>query len=136
MSVKKRMIAAFPFDILLLFGESENVTASGVLGAVVDLKGYGFSEFSTVMDISVADDADGDETYSVALQLSDDLAFTVPVEYAARAITRGDLGRQFFPANNQINATMYRYARLFVTVGGTTPSFTATAFLSEPVVSG
>ena len=135
MSVKKRMIAAFPLDILLLFGESIVKTASGVVGNVVDLKGYGFGQFSTVLDILASDDADADETYVLTLELSDDEAFTAPVEYSSRTLVAGALGRQFFPANNQIDATMYRYARINSTLGGTTPSLTVTAFLSEPVIS-
>ena len=133
-SVKKRNVGAFPLDIDLLFGESENITATGVIGAVVDLKGYGFGKFAAVVDVLVSDDADADETYVVSLELSDDLAFSVPVEYAARILVPGALGRQFIPANNQIDATMYRYARLKGTLAGTSPSLTVTGFLSEPVL--
>ena len=134
MSVKKRNIAGFPLDALQIFGESENITASGVIGDVVDLKGYGFGQGSCVFDVILAEDGDGDETYEVVLELSDDLAFSVPVAYGSRAITRGQLGRDFFPMNNQVNETLYRYARLSGVLAGTTPSLTVTAFLSEEVM--
>ena len=134
MSVKKRNIAAFPLDIEQLFGEDVNITTSGVIGSVVDLKGYGFGKGCVVIDVKLAEDGDADETYAVALELSDDLAFSVPVEYGRRSIARGQLGRDFFPMNNQIDATMYRYARVSGDLAGTTPSLTVTSFLSEEVM--
>lgn len=136
MSVKKRNVNAMPLDAEQLIAENEVVAASGAVGNVIDLKGYGYGKGSLVLDVIASDDANGDETYSVALELSDDLAFTVPVLALSVDLPRGDLGRRIQEFSNQIGDTMYRYARVNVTVGGTSPSVTLTAFISEVVKNG
>ena len=134
MSVKIRNVNAAPFDIEQLYAEDLNITASGALGAVVDLKGYGFGKGTIVADVSVSDDADADETYVIAHELSDDLAFTVPVQDWAITLTPGELGRVLMePMNNQIGGVMYRYSRLTAVLAGTTPSLTGTYFLTESI---
>lgn len=133
MSVKKRNVAAMPLDAEQIYAEDLNVTASGVLGVPVDLKGYGFGKGTLVMDIKVSDTGDADETYAIVHELSDDLAFTVPVEDFTITLVPGELGRKLEPMNNQIGDTMYRYSRLRSVLAGTTPSLTGTYFLSETI---
>lgn len=133
MSIKKRNVAGMPLDALQIYAEDLNKTATAVLGAVVDLKGYGFGKGTIVIDISVSDDADADETYEIIHELSDDLAFTVPVKDFSITLVPGELGRTLEPMNNQIGPTMYRYSRLRVVIAGTSPSLTGTYFLSQSI---
>ena len=129
----KKNITALPFDFEQLFGEDTTVTASGVIGAVVDLKSYGFNEGTVVVDVTASDDTDANETYVVTVEVSTDQAFTTPVAIAARTLTAGTLGSQLIPVNNQ-GEEMYRYIRLNSTLGGTTPSLTVNAYLSESII--
>lgn len=133
MSVKKRNVAGMPLDALQIYAEDLNKTASAVLGAVVDLKGYGFGKGTIVMDISVSDDTTGDELYDIVHELSDDLAFTVPVKDFSITLVPGELGRTLEPMNNQVGGTMYRYSRLRAVLAGTTPILTGTYFLSQSI---
>jgi len=129
----KKNINAMPIDALQIFAENTNITASGVFGAVVDLKGLGFGKATLVMDVAVADAADADEVYSVGVEFSEDLAFSTPVQDQVIDIPRGVLGRKLQPINNQIGDTMYRYVRLNLVLAGTTPSLTMTSFISEDI---
>ena len=129
----KKNITALPFDFEQLFGEATTVTASGVIGAVVDLKSFGFNEGTVVVDVTAADATSADETYVATVEVSTDLAFTTPVAIAARTLTRGVLGSTLIPVNNQ-GEEMYRYIRLNSTLGGTTPSLTVNAYLSESII--
>jgi len=129
----KKNITALPFDLALLFGEATTVTASGVIGAVVDLKSLGFNEGTVVVDVTASDDASANETYVVTVEVSTDLAFTTPVAIATRTLSKGVLGSQFIPVNNQ-GEEMYQYIRLNSTLGGTTPSLTVNAYLSESII--
>lgn len=133
MPIKKRNVAGMPLDALQIYAEDLNVIASGVLGDVVDLKGYGFGKGTLVLDIKVSDDADADEEYSIVHEMSDDDAFTVAVEDFTITLTPGELGRKLEPINNQIGDTMYRYSRLRAVISGTTPSLTGTYFLSQSI---
>ena len=133
MSVKIRNVAAMPIDAEQIYAEDLNKTASAVLGDVVDLKGYGFGKGTLVLDIKVSDDADADETYAIVHELSDDLAFSSPVEDVTINLVPGALGRRFEPINNQIDGVMYRYSRLRAVLAGTTPSLTGTYFLGESI---
>ena len=133
MSVKIRNVAAMPIDAEQIYAEDLNVTASGVLGSPVDMKGYGFGKGTLVLDIAVSDDTTGDELYDIVHELSDDLAFTVPVEDITITLVPGELGRKLEPINNQIGGVMYRYSRLRAVLAGTTPILTGTYFLGESI---
>ncbi len=125
-------ISALPFDFEQLLGEATTVTASGVIGAVLNLKSLGFNEGTVVVNVTASDAADANETYVVTVELSTDLAFTAPIAVAVRTLTAGVLGHQFIPVNNQ-GEVMYQYIRLNSTLGGTTPSLTVDAYLSESI---
>ena len=134
MSIKKRNVAAMPIDIEQLYAEDLNITASAVLGQVVDLKGYGFGKGTVVMDV-VTVDTDASETYDIVHELSDDAAFTSP------GCRRYDPGCGRYQSATQsssrsttkIGATMYRYSRLRAVLAGTAPDLTGTYFLSESI---
>lgn len=128
----KKNISALPFDLEQLLGEGAVVAASGVIGNVLNLKSLGFNEGTVVVNVTASDDANADETYVVTVELSTDLAFTAPIAVATRALTRGVLGQQFIPVNNQ-GEEMYQYLRLNSTLAGTTPSMTVDAYLSESI---
>jgi len=136
----KKNMNSLPIDALQIFGENTNITASGVIGAVVDTKGLGWGKGTLVLDVKLAEDGDADETYAVAVEWSTDEAFTVPILDVTIPVTRGDVGRKFEPVNNQVagaldsSDAMYRYVRLSGVLAGTTPSLTVTAYLSETTV--
>lgn len=132
-SVKIRNINAAPFDIEQLYAENLAVSSAGsnALGGVIDLKGYGYGKGVIVMDITLAEDGDADETYEIVHELSDDAAFTVAVEDFTVPVPAGFTSRMFEPMNNQIGGVMYRYSRLRAVLAGTTPAMTGTYFLSE-----
>jgi hypothetical protein len=136
----KKNMNQLPIDALQIFGENTNITASGNIGAVVDTKGLGWGKGALVLDVKLADDTDGNETYAVVVEWSTDLAFTSPVKDFTIDITRGDVGRRFEPINNQVagaaegDDAMYRFVRLRGVLVGTTPSLTMTAYLSETII--
>ena len=136
----KKNMNQLPIDSLQIFGENANLTASGVIGAVVDTKGLGWGKGTIVLDVKVAVDTDATETYEVVVEWSTDLAFTVPVRDVSLLIASGDVGRRFEPVNNQISGAaessdaMYRYVRLSAVLAGTAPDLTLTAYLSETIV--
>jgi hypothetical protein len=126
-------ISALPFDFEQKLGEATTVTASGVIGvAALNLKSLGFNEGTVVVNVTASDDTSADETYVVTVELSTDEAFTAPIAVAVRTLTRGVLGQQFIPMNNQ-GEVMYQYLRLNSTLSGTTPSLTVDAYLSESI---
>ena len=77
----KKNVNALIFDAEQeLAPNGTNLTASGVLGAAVDLKGLGFGKGTVVLNVESIDTADADETYSFDIEMSEDEAFTVPVK--------------------------------------------------------
>jgi hypothetical protein len=91
-----------------------------------------------VPTVSALDRSSGDETYRISLQLSANAAFTAPVETAALAliaVTGADAPTLLL--SNKLGGRVYRYGRLKIAVGGTTPSVRLTAFLAKrPAVGG
>lgn len=120
-------------DSRLEFSVAQALTATAVSTNVVDLSsdrniGPGRSMWVVVQVDEALDDAEGNETYSVALQTSNtegsgyaDIA-TVSLPRGSAAGTRFVIGMPY--AND-------RYLRLNYTLGGTTPAGTVSAWLTD-----
>ena len=122
------------YDNLLLLKDAGALTATGAgtvggSARVLDL-GPGASQAKVIIDSSAltTGGASG-ETYRVALQGSNDLAFSTSVELGSVAVT--GTGRTEMHFTTRPNDTIYRYVRSYFTVGGTSPSINATAFIAK-----
>lgn len=128
----------YTFDADLEFKDSGSVTASAAAqvdsaAKVVDL-GTGFFKADLVIDITSIEVATGNESYKVAVELSDDSGFSSGSEFERCAIVFGDssihggdtdtaTGRYVLPFDNRFgDGTTYRYARVYTTVAGTIDS--------------
>ncbi len=126
---EKDNIQAFFLDALQVFADNgEVLTASGVLGAFIDLKGVGFAEGTVVVDVAVIDTGDADETYDLVVELGVDNANYV--EACSRPLLA--VGRIQIPVNNQASG-MFNSMRLSLVIAGTTPSITLGAFLTDKI---
>jgi hypothetical protein len=115
-----------PQDTRLLIQDTTTKTAAFNTPAI-DL-GAGFSPgglglaVGGVVQVTAADLADGNETYSFVLQeSSDNVTFTA----ASAATSTGAAGT--YPVRGRVTK---RFVRLALTVGGTTPSVTFKAWLN------
>ncbi|HHZ65115.1 MAG TPA: hypothetical protein EYN51_06415 [Flavobacteriales bacterium] len=126
---EKANIQAFFFDALQVFADNgTNLTATGVLGTFVDLKGVGYAGGSVVVDVSAIDFGDANETYDLVVELGlNDAGY---VEFASFPLLA--VGRVFLPVTNQ-RTTMFDSMRLSLTLAGTTPDITLGAFLTDKV---
>lgn len=136
----------FTFDASMQLKDAGAVTADAAAqvasaARVVDLGAARF-DGRVVVDVSAVDVASGDELYSVAIQLSNSQTFAsgvvggpglrlghssvLPGETASSAA-----GRYEFAFSNEINGTVYRYARAYTDVSGTTPSINYIAFVVQ-----
>lgn len=121
-------------DSRLEFSDEQALTATAASTNVIDLGsdvdvGPGRPLFVVVQVDVAADDTTGDETYVAALQTDDNASFSsatqigsVTIAAGAAAGTRYVLG---FPYANE------RYVRLNYTLGGTTPTATLSAWLTD-----
>jgi len=120
------------------------VTAQGVVNVA-------YTRFDFVVDVRAADSGTGDEQYLFVLQLSNDTNGNGTLFEAADAVVNkvvipvGDalsagagnsddmytVGRYAVSADNEVAGTLYRYARLYAILAGTTPSVTAYVYLTE-----
>lgn len=122
----EKNIQAFIIDAEQIFGEAETLTASGVVGAYVDLKGKGLAYGNVVIDVSAIDTGDADETYDVVVELgTDDANYVEAISFPVTAT-----GRVVRSLNNQASA-MYNSVRVSLVIAGTTPSITLSAFLCD-----
>ncbi|KVE99267.1 Bbp16 family capsid cement protein [Burkholderia vietnamiensis] len=122
-------------DSLLEFSRAQALTASAASSNIIDLGsdrdiGPGRPLWVVVAAAVSADNTTGDETYSIALQTDDNAAFSSPttiatVAPAAASLTAGARLVIGMPFANE------RYLRLNYTLGGTTPSVTLNAFLTD-----
>ncbi|MCO1435445.1 hypothetical protein L0Z13_11285 [Burkholderia multivorans] len=122
-------------DSLLEFSRAQALTATGASTNIIDLGsdrdiGPGQPLWAVIAVQVAADNTTGDETYSIALQTDDNAAFSSPttiatVAPAAAAMTAGARFVIGMPFANE------RYLRLNYTLGGTTPSVTLNAFLTD-----
>ncbi|MDR8077840.1 hypothetical protein KPA96_19480 [Burkholderia cenocepacia] len=122
-------------DSLLEFSRAQALSASGASTNIIDLGsdrdiGPGRPLWVVVAVAVAADNTTGDETYSIALQTDDNAAFSSPTTIATVAPAAASL-----PAGARLVIGMpfanERYLRLNYTLGGTTPSVTLNAFLTD-----
>jgi len=133
------------FDAALTLDAGTVAITSTGLGSVtnIDLGGGGTWAKNTtaavmawngqlVLNVSDIDDADGNETYAVSLELGTDASFTTSILVGTTDIPRATgTGTFIVPVNNELNEVLYRYARLSLVLAGTTPSITLLAFLAK-----
>lgn len=123
-------------DERLLFSDGQALTGTAASTNVVDLTtarqiGKGRPLYLVITLDVAADDTTGDETYSAQLQTDDNEAFSSAASLGgAITITRGD------PAGTKYVATIpyenvERYLRINYTLGGTTPTVTLNAWLTD-----
>ena len=122
-------------DSLYEFSRAQALSASGASTNVIDLSsdrdiGPGRPLWVVIAVQVAADNTTGDETYSIALQTDDNAAFSSPTTIATVAPAAASL-----PAGARLVIGMpfanERYLRLNYTLGGTTPSITLNAFLTD-----
>lgn len=97
-----------------------------------------------ILDITALDITSGNETYQIDLMVSNDPAFAAGnavcaagVQLGKGASLRGAVaqkdsvtGRIELGFTNQVSGNIYQYAKLFLTLGGTTPSINITSFIA------
>lgn len=94
----------------------------------IDL-GEGRVDARAILDITAIEVADGNEKYEAELQVSNSSTFASGI-FVAGVIKMGDstvngesadttVGRRELHFTNEINGTLYRYARLYTRVAGT-----------------
>lgn len=132
---------------LILADGAAAITADGqtqVGGAAAEKKlGPGRFEGVLIVDVSAIDIASTDEVYHLCLQgaASGDDAFTTvetlaQITLGATAARPGGaidsvIGRYEIPFITEQHDTTYSWVRLYVDVGGTTPSITLKAWIAE-----
>jgi hypothetical protein len=120
------------YDNLMLLKDATAQTATGpaqVGGSnrVLDVGPADLGDAKCVVDISALTGTG--VTLELEVQGSVDAAFTVPVRLGD--VKPAATGRaEVYFSNNQAG-TIYRWLRLFVTLGGTTPSLAAVAYLTK-----
>jgi len=131
-------------DAFLQFSDAQALTASGASTNTVDFgsdRNVGVGEpmvVAVVLD-AAADDADADETYSVALEADSTDAFGSATTLSSFSLPRGAAAGSKFALPVppvEIDSLVVgggtgegQFFRLNFTLGGTTPSVTVTAFL-------
>ncbi len=121
-------------DSRLEFSDAQAVTATAASTNIVDLTqdrdiGPG-SPMWVICQLDVAADAgNSDETYSVGLETDDNASFSSAAVISTFTFTRGDAA-----GTRKVIGVPYgneRYVRLNYTVGGTSPSMTVSAWLTD-----
>ena len=134
----------FTYDnALLIRAVGAAITATETGSVILDL-GNGFQCGNLVLDVTAMDVTTGDEAYSVMLEVSPDATFGTAgnIRVAAELRIGGAtftapngaadaVGRFVIPFRNERNGTIYRYARLYTLIAGTSPSITFSAFLAK-----
>lgn len=116
------------------FSDGQALTSTAASTNLIDLgadRNIGVGEAMAVLllvDVA-ADDADGDETYSVAVQTDDNSSFSSAATLGTITITRGDAAGTRYTFLLPKDTSMERYIRLNYTLGGTSPSVTVSAYL-------
>lgn len=117
-----------------LFSDAQALTATAASTNLIDTGvdgNLGIGEpmaVVVVLDVA-ADDANADETYSVALETDDNSSFSSAATVASATITRGDAAGTRKVLSVPADLSGERYFRLNYTLGGTSPSVTVTSFL-------
>ena len=121
-------------DGKLQFDSENALSASAASTDVLDLdikRNIGVGEpMAVVISLdSVADDTDGNETYSVELQTDSDSGFGSAVSLGSASIPAGSEAGSYFVIPVPADGRADQYFRLSYSLGGTTPSVTVTSFL-------
>lgn len=123
-------------DSRLEFSDAQAVTADAASTNIIDLTqtarqiGVG-QPLWVVMTVDVAaDDGNANETYVVNLETDADEAFSDTAILNTQTIVRGAVAGSKY-AMSVSPADMERYVRLLYDVGGTTPTITISAFLTD-----
>ncbi|MEY2653430.1 MAG: Burkholderia virus BcepC6B [Pseudomonadota bacterium] len=123
-------------DKRLELADAQALTASGVSTNVIDFSsdrdvGPGCPLFVHISLDVAADGTTGDETYVAALQTDDNEAFSSPSVVASVTIPRSSAAGSYFAiVVPPVVGSNERYVRLSLTLGGTTPSLTYSAWIS------
>jgi hypothetical protein len=132
-AAKSRPTAAFDAD--LEFKDAGLIAASAAatvdsVAKVVDV-GKGFFSGVLWIDITACEVDSGNESYKIAIELSDDSGFSAGSEFERCAIVVGDssihggdtdtaVGRYSLPFDNRMeDGDQYRYVRVYTTIAGT-----------------
>lgn len=123
----------YNFDVDLQMKDAGAITASAaaLVGGVARVLDLGAARWEGVLVINTTarDIADGNETYSIQIELSNAVGFGSGNEVFVQ-IPITALGRVEVPFVNQKYGTGYRYARLNSVLAGTSPSINYTAYAS------
>lgn len=151
---------SYTFDALTQLHDGAAITASGAgeVNSVAQELDFGslspgtlveniaYTRFDMVVDVTAFDFTTGDETAVLILQLgtvsgfgSGTIVNRAAVSFgadgglaaAAGADDDSALGRVVVGADNEHKGTVFRFARLFAVMGGTTPSISPTVFLAD-----
>lgn len=123
-------------DSRLEFSDAQAVTVDVASTNLIDLTGVALQvgvgqPLWVVMTLDVvASDGDADETYSVELETDAAAAFASRALLASQEIVRGSVAGSKFALAVPV-ADMERFLRLTYNVGGTTPTMTISAFLTD-----
>ncbi len=122
-------------DSRLEFSDGQALTASAASTNIVDLGqdrdiGPGRTLYLVLSVDVAADYGNADETYAVALQTDSAAAFSSATTLVSRTIAAAELA-----AGSQhvipVTLTNERYLRVYYTLGGTSPSVTVNAWLTD-----
>lgn len=121
-------------DSRLEFSSAQALTATAASSNVVDLGAdrklvSGQPLFLVVAVNAAPDGTTGDETYRVTAQSEDDSDFSLPVDLQSFDIPRDTAAGARFAFDLRLRGE--RYLRLNYTLGGTTPSITLSAWLTD-----
>ena len=117
---------------------TDALTASGALTNVLDFgpvrnMGTGKPLYVTLQLVTAADATNGDETYSFAIQTDDNSGFSSATTIGTLTVPRGSAAGTKF--THSVSNAVERYLRVNATLGGTTPSVTVKAWLSDHLPS-
>ena len=132
---------------------STEVNSGGEIDLGAGVNGAASMIGAVVVQVSAIVVNDNDESYHIELQGTNTTGFGTAADnvvlaslhlgaHEATGATVGDTGTDtptgvyYMPFTNDFAGTAYRYVRLKVTVGGTTPSITYTAFLTQQRTMG
>jgi hypothetical protein len=124
------------YDNLLLLKDAGAVSANGaatVAGQlrVIDLGPAWSGSVKAVIDTAAISTGNGNETYRVAIQGSNDITFATGVVELGSVNVVASEPRNEAAFSDKQGDTIYRYVRAFTTVGGTGPSINFTAFIAK-----
>jgi hypothetical protein len=133
-------------DGLIDFGGNQGatVTLPSIADVVTQTPQQPRIDAMLVVDVTAIDISSGNETYQLDLMVSNDPAFAAGNAVCAAGIQLGKgtslrgavaqkdsvTGRVELGFTNQVSGNIYQFAKLFLTLGGTTPSINIGAFVS------